>query len=88
MLGWFYTGEIMSKKNLMTTIKRLRLKAGDILVVRDLRTAVALMDVGKHIPLRLDIPIVIAPDGIEKITLKQLKDVVIRVVAQELEGKI
>jgi len=73
----------MSKKKPMDItiyVKRLRLKAGDILIVRDLRTAVALMDAGKYLSVKtdLDIPIIVAPEGVERANLNKLKAIVAR----------
>jgi len=77
----------MSEKNLVNYIKRLRLKVGDILVVRDLRTAIALVDAGKLIKVNLDIPIIIAPQGVKKVTMQQLKDIVARNIVGRIEAK-
>ena len=78
----------MSEKNLIRFIKRLRLKAGDVLVVRDPSTAEALMNAGQYIKLKLDIPIIIAPEGVEKVSLKQLKKVVGRIVTKSIPAYV
>jgi hypothetical protein len=65
----------MSKKNL---IERLRLKAGDIIVVKDWHTAESLIRIGQSnkFAFDFDCPILIAPDGVKKSNLKRLKEIV------------
>jgi hypothetical protein len=73
----------MSKKKLLIEIKRLRLKFGDIVVVRDHRAAETLVRAGEAIKLKFLVPIIIAPYGdVKSYSLKQLK-----AIGKDIEAK-
>ena len=55
------------------TIRRLRLKPGDIVVVKDFHMAKALTNVGVMCGIDFKVPIVIAPEGIKRVNRKYLE---------------
>lgn len=58
-------------------VKRLRLRRGDIIVVNTVETCRRLMRSGARPPDGVtNIPIVVAPEGVRQIPLKQLKALV------------
>ena len=64
-------------------LKRLHLRQGDILVVSDAETLNRLKRCGAKPPPGVkSIPVVLAPEGIERVPLEKLKELVIR-----LEGE-
>ena len=58
-------------------IEKLRIKRGDVLVVRDYNTAKRLE--GIHFNLQFQVPIVFAPLGIEKLSVDALKNIIAEV---------
>ena len=56
-------------------IRRLRLKKGDILVVRDLREANALSGLGSRLGIDFEVPIIVAPDGIKRLSREYLEKI-------------
>jgi hypothetical protein len=59
-------------------VRRLRLKKGDILVVRDPETCLALAKPRPGFVLGFVVPIVFAPQGLEKISRKKLLELLRR----------
>ena len=58
-------------------IARLRLQEGDILVVNNAEDLRRLINCRPKLPKGLhSVPVVIAPEGIKKVSLKQLKQIV------------
>ncbi len=54
-------------------IRRLRLKPGDMLVVRNHQQADALMGAGPLLGLDFDVRIIIAPEGVKRLGRKYLE---------------
>lgn len=63
----------MTKKSLLSQIRKLSLKEGDIVVVPDYDVARTMMTM-KWPPGTPMCPIIVAPDGIEAIPIETLRD--------------
>lgn len=65
-------------------IQKLRLQAGDVIVVSDYETAYRLQHCGYKLPAGVtNMPIVIAPEGIRRVKLSTLKTLMARLEAKE-----
>jgi len=68
-------------------IKKLRLRRGDILVVSDAETRRRLVQSGAALPPDIGyIPIVLAPTGIQRLTVAQLKTI-LKTIEEKEEKK-
>lgn len=76
--------------NLRHRVEKLRLRRGDVLVCRDVPTLNALSEM-KFPFLTFQVPLVYAPQGVDKIPLDDLKQIVRRVESTSqliIAGKI
>jgi DNA polymerase III delta subunit len=74
---------------LRRVIRKLRLRQGDIIVVNTGETAQRLMTAVRHVKMNkdvLNIPIVIAPEGLHRLSVKQLKKILER--KEKLEAQV
>jgi len=71
-------------------IRKLRLRQGDIIVVNNGETAKRLMDASRKVvfsPTLDNIPIVIAPEGIHRLSAASLRKILARAEKQEAKLK-
>lgn len=68
----------------ISLIRKLRLRPGDIVVVSDYETATRISRVSTALPKGItSVPIVVAPEGIRKVSLARLKAIVAKLEAKQ-----
>ncbi len=69
-------------------VQRLRLRQGDILVVRNIEDGRRVLHCGARVPRGVtSIPVVVAPDGIQRVPLDTLKRLVAKLEKEIKNGK-